>query len=112
LIGLGLGVARHHQFTAIGQRHMHIEHQHAREGFQHGARSQSGRVDLEPFAQRDTQAVNQKAHQNMRLDAHLDVVADGAQVQIAFERLEPVQFVKRRALPNELALGCSRRVQL
>jgi len=67
---------------------MHVEHQKARERRQHFARGQTQRVGFQPFAQRDLQAIGQKAHQNVRLNARLDVVADRAQAQVAFQGLE------------------------
>jgi hypothetical protein len=67
---------------------------------------QARRVGLEPFAQGHAQAVSQKAHQNVRLNARWDMVTDGTQLQVAFERLESrldfgqlhVAFPERRGL--------------
>ena len=57
MFGFRLGVARHHQFPSIGQRHMDVQHQNARKGFQHGPRCQSRGVGLQPLAQGHTQAI-------------------------------------------------------
>ena len=44
-----LGLARHHQFPPVGQRHMHIEHQNVRKGFQYGSGRQPRRVGWQPI---------------------------------------------------------------
>ena len=43
---------------------------------------------MQAAGQGDVQAVGQKAHEDVRLDARLDMMPDRAQAQIAFERLE------------------------
>ena len=88
MFGFRLRVARHHQFPPVGQRHMDVQHQDAGKGFQHRPGCQSRRVGLQPLAQGHVQTIGQKAHQNVGFDPQLDMVADGTQLQIAFERPE------------------------
>ena len=88
LIGLRLGIAGQDQEAAIGGRHPHIDHLHRGELLQCRAWSQTRSEGFEPMLQGNLQAIGDEGHEDVGLDALIDLVVDGADRQIAFELLE------------------------
>ena len=88
LIGVRLGIAGQDQDTAVGGRHMHIDHLHRGELLQHRARGQPRSQGLEPLLQGDLQAIGDEGDEDVGLDAIVGLVVDGADRQIAFQLLE------------------------
>ena len=75
---LGLCVAREAQFASVGCGHVDIDHVHGCELVQHAARGESRRERFESLPECDVQAVGEKRDEDMRFDARLLLVEDGA----------------------------------
>ena len=87
-LGLGLGVTREHDLTAIGNRDLDVEHLHTGELVEHAARRQARRVRSQLLGQRGMQAVGEERDKDVRFDALLVLMVDRADRQIALEVLE------------------------
>jgi hypothetical protein len=88
LLRLGLGVATEHQVTAISGRQMDVDHLNGGEVFDGRpwrlSRCQWPQARLEG----DQQAIGEKGEEDVRLDARIMLMVDGADPQIALEFLE------------------------
>src|ERR1700732_5479846 len=88
LVGGDFGRTAEDQGAAVGGREMHVEHLDRCELVEHSSRREARRQRLEPCTQRDVQAIGQERHEDVRLDAVLELVVDRAQVQIVLHGLE------------------------
>ena len=85
---LGLGVAFHPHFAAVGGGDGHVKHLDLAHPLQHAAGTQPRGRLLVVFSQRDVQAVGEEADEDVRFDSFVELVKDGAQPEVAFERAE------------------------
>ncbi len=85
---LGLGVAREAQFSPVGRGHVDVDHLHGGELLEHGTGREAGRERFELLAEGDVQAVGEERDKDVRFDAVLCLVEDGADGEITFECFE------------------------
>ena len=85
---LGLGVALHPQFAAVGGGDGHIEHLDLAHPLQHAAGTQAGGGLVVVLFKGDVQAVGKEADEDMGFDPVVILMEDGTQSEIAFERAE------------------------
>ena len=87
-LGLRLGVAREHEFAAVGGWDVDVDHLHGGEFVEHAARREARRQGGKPPPQRDVQGIGQEGDEDVRLDARLMLMEDRPDSEIAFEGLE------------------------
>ena len=85
---LGLGVAREDEVASVGGGQVDVEHLDRGELFQHGSGREARRGGAESLAQRDVEAVSQKRHEDVRLNAVFPLMINRAQREVAFEVFE------------------------
>jgi len=88
LVGIRLGVTAQDQGSAVGGREVDVEHLDGGELVEHRPRGEAGRQRPEPGAQRDVQTISEEGHEDVRLDALLQLVIDRPSLQIVLEVLE------------------------
>ena len=88
MLRLGLCIARQHEFAAIGGGHAHVDHLHCLELRDDLARRDPAGHRPEPGLERDLQAIGEEGYEDVRLDAILPVMEDGANRQVVLEFLE------------------------
>src|SRR5258708_10846852 len=81
-------MAAEDQGAAIGGREVDIEHLDGSEFVEHGARREAAGQGLEPGAKGDVQTVSQEGNEDVGLDALLQLMVDGPQLQIVLEVFE------------------------
>ena len=80
-----LGIARQDNGAPVGSREMHIDHLNGFEFLQHCPRRQARSQSVQPAVQSHVQAVSHEGNENVRFDAILELMIDGADRQIPFE---------------------------
>jgi hypothetical protein len=80
-----LGLAGQHQFAAVSGREMHIDDLRGGEFFDGTARCQAGGQCMEAPAEGDVEAIGKEGDQDAHLDAHLFLVKDRANGEVALE---------------------------
>ena len=75
---LRLGVARQQQFSSVSSRSVHVNHLHGGKLIEHGTRRKPRRQRFQSATESGMQAVGEKGDENVRLDARLEFVIDGA----------------------------------
>src|SRR4051812_241244 len=88
MVLLRLGVAGEDQFASIGGRKMYVQHLNGGKLLEHGARCQARSQYSQTSSQVYVQAISQERHKEVRLDAILSLVKNGAQAQVVFQVLE------------------------
>ena len=88
LAGVEFGVSAQDQGAAVGGGEADIEHLDVGELVEHGARREAAGERHEPGAQRHVQAIGHEGDEDVRLDAALQLMIDGAQPEIVLEVLE------------------------
>ena len=78
-------IAAEHQFATVGGGEVNIHHLHAGELFQRGSWRQARCQGAEFVAQGHMEAVAQKSHEDVGLDAVLLLVEQGPDLQVPFE---------------------------
>ena len=67
---------------------VHVEHLHGSELIEHRSWGKAGCQRPEPRTQRDVKTIGQEGHEDVGLDALLELVVDRAQLQIVLHALE------------------------
>ena len=88
VIGFGLGVTAQDELSTVGGRKVHIEHLNGGGLVEHCPRGKSRRQGAQSGAQSHLQAISDKGDENVGLDAMLELVKDGTQLQVVFEIFE------------------------
>ena len=83
-----LGMAGQDDRSAVGRGQLDVDHLDCGEFFEHGPRRQSRRQRLQPLLQRDHQRIGEERHEDMGLDAVLELMMDGTDRQIVLQFLE------------------------
>ena len=83
-----MGVTGQHQHATIGGGDVHVDHLHGGELLQGSARAEAWGICVQLPAEGDMQAIGEEGDEDVRLDALLMLVVDGADGQIAFEMPE------------------------
>jgi len=88
VIVLGLGMARKDDGAVVGRGQLDVDHLDGSELFEHGSGCQPRRQRLQPLFQRDHQAVGEEGHENVGLDAGLQLVMNGPNRKIVLQFFE------------------------
>src|SRR5919198_726196 len=70
----------------VARRNPDIDHLNRAQLFQHRRRGQAGRVNLQTVLQSDLETIGQEGDQNVRVYPALQVVVNGTNAQLTFER--------------------------
>lgn len=114
-IGVRFGVAREHQFASVGGRQMHVEHLHSGELFQHRSWGKSTGQRFESSLERDLQAVGKERHEDVRLNAFVLLVIDGADSicsAVTRNRGAPAISIPPRYMSSQFLSGWPRAMSL
>ena len=76
LVGLGLGIPAQDQRSAVGGWEVDVEHVDGGKLVEHRPRGEAGSQRPEPGAQRDVQTIGEEGHEDVRLNALLQLVMD------------------------------------
>ncbi len=76
LVAVRLGVAAQDQGSAVGGWEVDVEHLDGGKLVEHRPRGEAGRQRPEPGAQRDVQTIGEEGHEDVRLNALLQLVID------------------------------------
>ena len=88
MLPVRLGMARQHQMAPVGGRHMDVDHLQSGELLDDGAWGEAGRLGSGEIFQGHEQAIGDERDEDVRLDARLELVEDGADGKIVLELLE------------------------
>jgi hypothetical protein len=93
LVLVGLGVAAEGECPPVGGRQVNIDHLDGGELLERGTRGQARRQDPQALLEGDLQAVGEEGDKDVRLDAIIALMVDGADVQIALELFERLFYI-------------------